>query len=128
MKKLLVTLVLGISLFSILMADIYTDINLSMKSGNFKTIASYFNSSVELNIPGADGLYSKAQAELLMKDFFAKNTPRNFSVKHDGVSQDGSKYSIGALETSAGTYRTYYYLKNTSGTFLIKELRIEKDR
>jgi hypothetical protein len=49
-------------------------------------------------------------------------------VKHDGVSQDGSKYSIGALETSSGSYRTYYYLKNNNGSFLIKELRIEKDR
>ena len=128
MKKLLFTLVLGISICSILIADIYTDINSSMKSGNFKTIASYFNSSVELNIPGADGLYSKAQAELLMKEFFSKNTPKNFIVKHDGVSQDGSKYSIGSLETSMGSYRTYYYLKNSGGNFLIKELRIEKDR
>jgi hypothetical protein len=63
-----------------------------------------------------------------MKDFFAKNTPKNFNVKHDGVSQDGSKYSIGSLETNTGTYRTYYYLKNNNGSFLIKELRIEKDR
>ena len=77
MKKLIITLVLGASIFSILMADIYTDINSSMKSGNYKTIANYFNSSVELNIPGADGLYSKAQAELLMKEFFTKNTPKN---------------------------------------------------
>jgi hypothetical protein len=128
MKKLLFTLVFGISICSILIADIYTDINSSMKSGNFKTIASYFNSSVELNIPGADGLYSKAQAELLMKDFFSKNTPKNFTVKHDGVSQDGSKYSIGSLETSMGSYRTYYYLKNSGVNFLIKELRIEKER
>jgi hypothetical protein len=128
MKKFIITLVLGFSVFTILMADIYTDINSSMKSGNYKTIASYFNTSVELNIPGADGLYSKAQAELLMKEFFTKNTPKNFTVKHDGVSQDGSKYSIGTLETSSGSYRTYYYLKNNSGTFLIKELRIEKDK
>lgn len=128
MKKQLLTLLFGISFFSILVADINSDLNTSMKSGNFKTIASYFNASVELNIPGADGLYSKAQAELLLKDFFTKNTPRNYNVKHDGVSQDGSKYSIGALETSNGVYRTYYYLKNNNGSFLIKEFRIEKDR
>lgn len=128
MKKFLITMVCVITVSSILIADIYTEINSAMKSGNFKSIASYFNTSVELNIPGADGLYSKGQAELLMKDFFAKNTPKNFTVKHDGVSQDGSKYSIGTLETNAGSFRTYYYLKNNNGTFLIKELRIEKDR
>jgi hypothetical protein len=127
MKKLFVTLLFIISISAIIIADIYTDINASMKTGNYKTISSYFNSSVELNIPGADGLYSKAQAELLMKDFFSKNMPKNFIVKHDGVSQDGSKYSIGSLETGAGSYRTYYYLKNNNGSFLIKEFRIEKD-
>jgi hypothetical protein len=115
-------------MLTLLIADIYTDINSSIKSGNYKTIANYFNSSIELNIPGADGLYSKAQAELLMKDFFTKNIPKNFSIKHDGVSQDGSKYSIGNLETTTGSYRTYYYLKNNGGSFLIKELRIEKDK
>jgi hypothetical protein len=128
MKKLLFTLALCISMLTLLIADIYTDINSSIKSGNYKTIANYFNSSIELNIPGADGLYSKAQAELLMKDFFTKNIPKNFSIKHDGVSQDGSKYSIGNLETTTGSYRTYYYLKNNGGSFLIKELRIEKDK
>lgn len=128
MKKFLITLIFGVSVCALVLADIFTDINSSMKSGNFKTIASYFNASVELNIPGADGLYSKTQAELLMKEFFTKNTPRNYTVKHDGVSQDGSKYSIGTLDTNTGSYRTYYYLKNNNGTFLIKELRIEKER
>jgi hypothetical protein len=49
-------------------------------------------------------------------------------VKHDGVSQDGSKYSIGTLETVSGSFRTYYYLKNNNGSYLIKELRIDKDK
>ncbi len=128
MKKLLFfSTVLLLSGF-LLAADIFSDINNSMKSGNYKTIAAYFNTSVELNIPGSDGLYSKTQAELLIKDFFSKNTPRNYQVKHEGVSQDGSKYSIGVLETTGGNYRTYYYLKNNNGNFLVKELRIEKDR
>jgi hypothetical protein len=128
MKKLILTFVAMFSMLTFIIADIYTDINASMKSGNYKTIAGYFNTSVELNIPGADGLYSKTQAELLLKDFFSKNAPRNYVVKHDGVSQDGSKYSIGTLETASGSFRTYYYLKNNNGSYLIKELRIDKDK
>ncbi len=56
MKKQLLTLLFGFSMLSILMADINTDLNASLKSGNFKTIASYFDTKVELGIPGADVL------------------------------------------------------------------------
>ncbi len=128
MKRLLLSIVFIASISFFVFADIFSDINSSMKDGNFKLIASYFNTSIELNIPGADGLFSKAQAELLMKDFFTRNTPRKFVIKHNGDSQDGSKYFIGILETGSGNFRTYYYVKNNNGNYLIKELRIERDR
>jgi hypothetical protein len=109
-------------------ADITNDIMSGLKTGNAKLIAGYFNATVELNLPGNDGLFSKAQSELLLKDFFVKFPPKNFIFKHDGTSQDGSRFSIGVLETSGGNFRTYYYLKKNGDAFLLKELRIEKER
>lgn len=109
-------------------AEINSDIMSGLKSGNAKIIAGYFNPTVELNLPGNDGLFSKAQSELLLKDFFLKFPPKNFIFKHDGTSQDGSRFSIGVLETAGGNFRTYYYLKKNGDSFLLKELRIEKER
>lgn len=128
MKKIFITTVIGLFIFIAVYAEVIADINGGLKTGNFKVVAGFFNPTVELNLPGNEGLYSKAQAELLLKDFFSKNTPKTFVSKHDGVAQDGSKYSIGSLETSAGNYRTYFYLKNINGTFFIKELRIEREK
>ncbi|MEZ4929965.1 MAG: DUF4783 domain-containing protein [Chitinophagales bacterium] len=34
---------------------------------------------------------------------------------------------IGELSTSSGTYRTYVYAKNKMGTWLIQEIRFEKN-
>jgi len=109
-------------------ADIASDIMNGLKTGNARAIAAHFNATVELNLPGNDGLFSKAQSELLLKDFFVKFPPKNYTFKHDGTSQDGSRFSIGVLETSGGNFRTYYYLKKNGDTFLLKELRIEKER
>ena len=103
------------------------DVNNALKSGNYKAIAAYFQESVELNLPGNEGLYSKAQAELILKDFFQKSTPKNFTAKHEGESKDGAKFNIGTLETIGGTYRTYFFLKKSGDNLMIKELRIEKE-
>lgn len=128
MKKQLIA-----SLFALMIciqltkADTAQDINLALRNGNFKLISSLFFSSVELNLPGSEGLYSKAQAELILKDFFQKNAPKNFTAKHGGESKDGAKFNIGTLETASGNYRTYFFLKKEGEVLLIKELRIEKE-
>ncbi len=109
------------------LADTAQDINAALRSGNFKVISSLFNASVELNLPGNEGLYSKAQAELILKDFFQKNIPKNFTAKHGGESKDGAKFNIGNLETSTGNFRTYFFLKKEGDVLMIKELRIEKE-
>lgn len=128
MKKKLIALLTVFTLITQLVkADTAQDINMALRSGNFKLISSLFFSSVELNLPGSEGLYSKAQAELILKDFFQKNAPKNFTAKHGGESKDGAKFNIGTLETSSGNYRTYFFLKKEGELLLIKELRIEKE-
>jgi len=104
------------------------DINIALKTADYKYLSNYFNSSVELNILGIEGLYSKVQAEIILKDFFQKNSPTNFTSKYTGFSKDGSKYSIGNLETTSGTYKTYFFFKKIGEVMLIKEFRIEKDK
>ena len=108
-------------------ADVEQEINAAIRSGNYKGISVYFKESVELNLPGNEGLYSKAQAELILKDFFSKNPPRNFIAKHGGESKDGAKFNIGTLETAGGNYRTYFFFKREGDVLIIKELRIEKE-
>lgn len=128
MKKKLIALLTVLSILTqVVKADTAQEINMALRSGNFKLISSLFFSSVELNLPGSEGLYSKAQAELILKDFFQKNTPKNFTAKHGGESKDGAKFNIGTLETGSGNYRTYFFLKKEGELLLIKELRIEKE-
>ncbi len=106
-------------------AQIPDDIILSLKSGNAKVLASYFNQNVELVILDNDNVYSKAQAELIVSNFFTKYQPERFSITHQG-GKEGAQYVIGNLFTKQDTFRVYFLLKKTTGKNIIHQLRIEK--
>ena len=65
------------------------NITLAIKSGNSKELAKYFGPTVEIILPGIEGAFSKAQAEMIMKDFFAKSAPVSFAVNQKGNSTGG---------------------------------------
>jgi Domain of unknown function (DUF4783) len=128
MKKIITSIfITAVLLSKLVFADSEQDINNAIRIGSYKTIASFFKETVELNLPGNEGLYSKAQAELILKDFFVKNTAKSFTAKHGGESKDGAKFNIGTLVTSNGNFRTYFFLKKEGDLLIIKELRIEKE-
>jgi hypothetical protein len=106
----------------------YDNINMAIRSGNAKEISKFFSTSVNLKIFDKEDVYSKTQAELILKDFFTKNTVKSYAMLHQGNSKNGAQYLIGKLETSTGVYRTYVYIKKEAGNnFFIQELRIEVD-
>lgn len=100
----------------------------AVRAGNSKALAKYFNSNVELVILDKEGVYSKTQAELILRDFFVKNVPSNLVKRHEGKSgKEASKYVICSLSTSKGLYRVYFVMKNSNGEFTIHQFRIEND-
>src|SRR3989338_7294513 len=83
----------------------------AFKNGDSTTIANYFDASVDLSIPENEGVFSNIQAKLVLKTFFIKNKPTDFTVVHNGDSKNNSHYSIGNLKTLKGTFRTYVLYK-----------------
>ena len=88
----------------------------ALKGGDAKTISKYFNSSVELNFSEIQGVYGKAQAEQILKDFFSKNASANgkFEYKHLHTNpRDNAQYYIGELITEKGIiYRLHIFMKD----------------
>lgn len=108
--------------------DIYELISTAIRSGNASEISKHFNTNVELTIGNQEEVYSKAQAEQVLKDFFSRNTPRSFTLIHQGLSKEGAKYAIGNLTTQQGNnYRTYFFIKQVGRSEYIQELRFEKE-
>jgi len=97
----------------------------SLKTGNAKVLSTYFNQNVELVVPDSDNVYSKAQAQLIVNEFFSNYPPQTFVVKHHGGKED-SQYVIGNLVTKNNAFRVYFLLKKDDGKDFIHQLRIEK--
>jgi hypothetical protein len=95
-------------------------------TGNSAVLASYFNLNLELAILENEDIYTKQQAELIMKDFFARNTPTSFTILHKG-GKEGSQYAIGNLVTANGNFRVTILVKLKENKPLIHQLRFEKD-
>uniref|UniRef100_UPI003217F30A DUF4783 domain-containing protein n=1 Tax=uncultured Draconibacterium sp. TaxID=1573823 RepID=UPI003217F30A len=104
------------------------DIVVSLTTGDAKLLSGYFNQNVELVVLDNDNVYSKAQAQQIVNNFFTNFRPlgeRAFSVIHDGGKAD-AKYVIGKLKTEKGDFRIYFLLKKNEGKEYIHQLRIEK--
>jgi len=126
MRKLLTGIFLALALIA--NATPITDsLATAFKTGNSSEIAKYFNNSVDLSIPGNEGVYSNTQAKLILKTFFQNNKPTDFSIVHNGDSKNNSHYSIGKLSTSKGIFRTYILYKEVNKKVTILELKIESD-
>lgn len=97
----------------------------SLKTGNARVLSTYFNQNVELVVPDSDNVYSRAQAQLIVGNFFSNYPPQSFTVKHHG-GKEGSQYVIGNLGTKKGAFRVYILLKKDEGKDYIHQLRIEK--
>ncbi|MFO7658081.1 MAG: DUF4783 domain-containing protein [Bacteroidales bacterium] len=106
--------------------DIPDGIILAIKKGNASDLAKYINVNVELTINGNEEIYSKEQAELILKDFFTKNPVNSFSIIHKGGKED-SRYAIGNLSTLKGEYRVTLLVKIKESQPYIHQLRIEKE-
>lgn len=130
LKRLFILLCLPVAtmLLSASMPDIFSDIANAIRSGEAKAISRFFGTSINLTIVNQEDLYSKAQAEQVLRDFFAKNTPRSFNIIHKGVSKEGAKFAIGTLTTAqGGNFRVYFYIRMTTSGESLQEIRFEKE-
>lgn len=126
-RPIILLMIFGILLSVPVKADIYDDIALAVKNGNYKEVAKYFNVRVELKIGDAEDIYSKSQAEIILRDFFTKNPAVNFTIKHKGASAKGLPYIIGDYQSTTGNFRTYFLFKQEGTTLYIQELHFDRE-
>lgn len=97
----------------------------AIEAGNASKLAEHFTKKVDLKTPGTDDVFSKAQAEQILKEFFEKKGPQELILEHSGTSRTKDRYRIGKLKTSEGEFRTTYFMRKVDGKYRIKKLRIE---
>jgi hypothetical protein len=115
------------SIFADPFIDVSKDVVDAIKQGNAQLIAKNFNDKIDLKILDKEDVYSKAQAELVLKDFFAKHPIKSFVESHTSAAKSSNQFVVGTLTCTNGKYRVSFLLKKISERFLISQFRIETE-
>jgi len=100
------------------------DVISALRVGNATEVGKYIDENVELSLPDKSDNYSKAQAIMILKDFFANNVVSGFETKHTG-DNSGNQFCIGTLHTKSGDYRTTVFIKTRNGRQSVKEIKFQ---
>lgn len=103
------------------------NISTAMKAGSAKELIKYCNNNLEIKLDGKSSNYSKAQAEVVLKDFFLNNPPKGFSYIHQGSSPEGLKYTIGTYQVDGGSYRVVMVIKKVNNDFRIDTINFSRE-
>ncbi|MCG8702201.1 MAG: DUF4783 domain-containing protein [Bacteroidales bacterium] len=95
----------------------------SLKNGDATELSKHFNNTIELTINGNEQIYSKTQAELILKNFFKENPPSEVKVLHQSGKE--AWYAILSMKSGEKSYRITLLIKEKDSKNLIHQLRIE---
>ena len=104
--------------------DMKTSIDKGFGSGNVNLFSVHFLPNLDVSLLDKESLYSKSQAEQVLKTFFTEHKPVSFAMIHEGKSTN-VKYYIGTLKTINQKYRVTVNVKIVKGVEKISGLTIE---
>jgi hypothetical protein len=99
----------------------------ALSSGNATELAAYFNTMVDLSIPGTEDNYGKTQATRILQDFFLKYPVKSYKTTKQGSSTDGSQFVIARMEAGNKIFRVYYLMKKSEDKYLIHQFQIQEE-
>lgn len=106
--------------------DIFREIENAMGLGNAKLLAVHMATSVEVEVQGQGGIYSRSQAEQVLNKFFNKYPPTSFQFSHKGNSSAGARFAVGDYVTGKDhAFRVTIFLKKNGENYLIQEMEFE---
>ena len=100
----------------------------AMRTGNAAALAEQFIPNIDLTIKETSEVYSRSQAEQIVRKFFNDHPPVDLVIEHSGVSKFGDEYFIGILRTRNGYFRVTFFLKKSGEAKQVKQLRIESSK
>jgi hypothetical protein len=100
----------------------------AIKNNRVEDMVKYFDNIVPITINNTQSIYSRNQAEVVLKDFFEKNIPKDFLVMDNGSPNSSSKFIIGSLVTPSGTrYNVYILMKLKNTDYMLQEIKMNKE-
>jgi len=112
-------------LTNVIFSQDFNDFTINLKKDKVEQLYAQLDSDIEISILNQES-FTKREAKELLYEFLEDNDNIVYKPIHAGAVQGNAYYQIGQLKSKENLFRTYLYLKNANGIFLIQEFRIEK--
>jgi hypothetical protein len=131
-RRFLFLLILGVGVFTGIASysqstGVIDQAKEAIKAGSAKELAKFLHQTVDVTIEGKLENYSKAQAEIVLRDFFKTHAPSEFSIIHQGASKGGQPFAIGKYISGADSYRVWMKIKIVDNKQVIQEISFVKE-
>lgn len=117
---------IGLAVSSISQAP-FSSIKTAFEKKDAAKIGELCNSKVLIDILGKEQAYSKAQATIVLKDFFKSHPTTSFKIIFEGKETKEGSFAIATLMSQSKKYRVSIHMKQMSGGYKIASLSIEND-
>ena len=129
MRLIFVLILFAETVKAMSLGDIGGEIAAAIRGGKAQEVTKWFSNNVDLTVLGKEEMYSKAQAEQVLRDFFGKYPPLSFELSHKANNQASAQYGIGTYKsTNAAKFRVYFLIKKIGNQQFIQQLSIENER
>ncbi len=98
----------------------------AIQAGDARALGLSFGKTVDLTLPGKEGIHSRTQAEIILRDFFQSAPPTEVSLKHQGSSKDGASFVIASYKSGSREYRVYFLVRDGNDGPKIRQLKFEQ--
>jgi len=123
MRKILFSVVLMATALVAQAADI-TPVTNAFKAGNAELLKDFMASEVDIVMPGVSKKGDSSNAITMLKSFFQKNKPTNFTIAHH-ANKNGSGFLVGRLTTADKEFRVNITYTTKDDKLNITVIRIE---
>ena len=104
----------------------YASIEKAFESNDAQQVVNLGKDKMIINVNGKEGVYSHAQAQQVLKDFFSKSPCQSFDFSFKGKESGDGSFAIGNFGSKSGLYRITMQFKKVGSEYKIESLLIEK--
>ncbi len=101
------------------------EIKKAFVSGNSEQLALFFDRNVELMLLERGDVYSKEQAQLIMKNFFANQVPESFTIESES-REDSTNYALALFQTRKTNYRVFIAYRKLNKKTIVNQMVISE--
>ena len=128
MKQILVILFLiPLSLKSLCGQTFIEDLSKIIEQGDASVFSQYFDKNINISFDNSQAIYSRSQAQIVLKDFFEAEPVKYYKVNFRSHTDNNEVlYLVSTLKTTKSEYLVYLAFKFQNKKYILTELQFKR--